>query len=139
MHADPAAAAAQNKTKRARRPRQPAPRRRTPLASVRRFNGLVIQFARDLGGLKNLSIAEAEQVRAAAALVLRSEQLAAAVVAGELVDTGELVRLSSEARRALAALRKRAVPAKQGPTLGEYLARIASEEAAKRPSSGTAA
>src|SRR5580704_16782309 len=92
------------RTKRARRPRQSAPRRRTPLASIRRFNTLVVQFASDLGGLKALAAAEAEQVRAAAALVLRSEQLQAEVLAGELVDTGELVRLSSEARRALAAL-----------------------------------
>lgn len=129
MH-EPVATADQSATKRARRPRQPAPKRRTPLGSIRRFNDLVIQFARDLGGVDLLTAAERELLRQAAAMSLRAEQLQAAVVQGEQVDGDELIRLSGEARRILTTLRKRAPEQQRYVPLRERLAAEAAEEAA---------
>ncbi len=122
MHAEPLATAGQQAVKRARRPRQPAPRRRTPLSAIRRFNDLVVDFARELGGVDQLSTAERELLRHAATLTLRAEQLAAAVVRCEAVDGDELIRLSGEARRILTGLRKRtAGTRKPAPDLAAYL------------------
>ena len=108
MPAEALATAGQQAAKRARRPRQPAPRRRTPLSAVRRLNDLVFDFAAELGGIDRLSTVEREMVRHAAALMLRAEMMAAAVVRDEQVDGDELIRLSGEARRILTALQKRA-------------------------------
>jgi hypothetical protein len=129
MH-EPVATADQSATKRARRPRQPAPKRRTPLGSIRRFNDLVIQFAHDLGGVDLLTATERELLRQAAAMSLRAEQLQAAVVNGEQVDGDELIRLSGEARRILTTLRKRAPEQQRYVPLRERLAAEAAEEAA---------
>ncbi len=109
------AGAGQRAAKRARRPRQPAPRRRTPRASIRRFNGLVAKLAADLGGREKLGVVELEMVRQAAAMMLRAEQLQAGIVNGEAIDPDELIRLSSEARRALRALGVKAGVAKPAP------------------------
>ncbi len=118
----------------ARRRRQPAPRCRTPLGSVRRFNNLARQFARDLGrgDLGRLPVVEREMIRQAATL-LGAEQLQAAVVAGLPVDADELIRLSSEARRILAGLQRRSsVTEPQEPTLAEYLASLPRDDVAER-------
>jgi hypothetical protein len=95
----------QTVAKPARRPRQPAPKYRTPLAAVRRFNGLVLKFTHELlGGRTALTALERELVRQAAAMVLRAEQLQAGLVRGEPVDPDELIRVTSEMRRAVKAL-----------------------------------
>ncbi|MGO9701242.1 MAG: hypothetical protein ACLPX7_18480 [Xanthobacteraceae bacterium] len=95
-------------------------------SSARRFRDLIADLARDeFGGSEGLSIAELGLLRQAAALTLQAEQLQAAVVRGETVNADELVRVSSESRRVLAAMRqsKRAVQRKPAvETLSEYLA-----------------
>jgi len=66
----------------------------------------------------------------AAALVVRSEAIQTAIVAGEHADTDEAVRLASESRRILIALKAaKASKAKEaGPTnLVELLAREEAE------------
>ena len=60
----------------------------------------------DLGGFDNLPEAERALVRQAASLTLRAEQLQAAVVNGESVNADVLIKMSSEARRLLARIRK---------------------------------
>jgi hypothetical protein len=100
--------------KRVRRKRLAAPKFRTPLASIRRFNDLVTQFTREVG--RELLAGEREMVRQAAAIMLRAEQLQAGLVKGEPVNPDELIRLSSEARRALriikaSAMKPEALPA----------------------------
>jgi hypothetical protein len=95
--------AAKRGVKRVRRKRLPAPKRRTPLASIRRFNDLVTKFTRE-GGREMLT-GEREMVRQAAAIMLRAEQLQAGIVRGEVIDPDELIRLSSEARRVLRSIR----------------------------------
>jgi hypothetical protein len=95
--------AGQMAAKRARRPRQPAPKRRTPRGAIRRFNGLVAKLAAERGA-GTLGVVEFEMLRQAAAMMLRAEQLQAGIVNGEEIDPDELIRLSSEARRALRAL-----------------------------------
>jgi hypothetical protein len=98
--------ASQRAAKSPRRPRLTAPHRLTPRAAVRRFNGLVHKFTAELlsGGRRSLTVFEREMVRQAAAMVLRAEQLQAAIVSGEDVDHDALVRVTSEMRRAVGAL-----------------------------------
>lgn len=95
-------------------------------ASARRFKDLIAGLARDeFGGAENLSIAELSLLRQAAALMLSAEQMQAAVVRGEAMHADELVRVSSESRRVLDAMRRstRAVPREPQPeTLKDYLA-----------------
>lgn len=77
-----------------------------------------------------LSLAEQAAIRQAAAMILRAEQLQAAVVNGEGVDSGTLIRIASEARRLLASLRKRGSHQKaRAPSMRERLA-IEAEDAA---------
>ena len=87
---------------------------------ARRYYDLCADLAHDLGG--GLSTAEMSIVRQAAALTVKSEQLQAAIVKGEPINTDDAVRLANASARLLGALRtKRRQPA--GPTLAEYLAR----------------
>jgi hypothetical protein len=111
MHANHVSTVSQMTTKPSRRPRQPAPRRRTRLASIRRFNGLVLKFSQELLGARDaLTAAEHEMVRQAAAMMLRAEQLQAAIVSGEPVDPDELIRVTSEMRRAIRLLGLKSPP-----------------------------
>ena len=103
VYAERAVTTAQRVAKRARRKRLPAPKCRTPLASIRRFNSLVTLFIRELG--RDLLTAEREMVRQAAAIMLRAEQLQAAIVTGAEIDPDELIRLSSEGRRILRSIK----------------------------------
>ena len=81
---------------------------------------MIESFSADLGGLSNLTEAERGLVRQAAALTLQAEALQGAVIRGEPVNPDELIRLTSEARRTLASIRKREKP--KPPVLSEYLA-----------------
>lgn len=76
---------------------------RSPAA--RRFRDLIQLYETEVSG--DLTELERGLIRQAAALSLRSEQLQAAVVRGEDVDSDTLIRLSGEARRILTSLRKR--------------------------------
>jgi hypothetical protein len=69
---------------------------------ARRFRDLVRAFTAELGG--TLSELERGLVRQAAAIVLKTEQMQEELVRGKSVDTDELIRLSSESRRVLAAI-----------------------------------
>jgi hypothetical protein len=96
-------------------------------SGARRFRDLIADLARDeFGRVADLSIVEVGLLRQAAALTLRAEQMQADMVRGEIVDADELVRVSSESRRVLAAIRrtKRATTHQEPPTetLREYLA-----------------
>src|SRR4051812_34905270 len=75
--------------------------------AARRFRDLTLSLADDLGGFASLREGERAMVRSAAALMLRLEQQQAALAAGQEVDPDLLIRLNSEARRALEALRRR--------------------------------
>jgi hypothetical protein len=67
-------------------------------------------------------------------LTLRAEQLQGAIVRGEPVSNDELVRISSTAKRLLETIRSKADKRKpRGPTLQEYLARKAEENAVRAP------
>lgn len=98
-------------------PRRP---RQSPLARRRRLNRMIRDLARE-AGIGTPSIAERAALAQAAGLTLLGDDLRAAIVRGEPVDGGELVRLSGELRRALGRLRKRA-DAKPPQSLREYLA-----------------
>ncbi len=89
-------------------------------AAARRFRDLVAELTAEAGGTEGLSAAERNAIRQAAAVMLRAEQLQADIVRGVATDDDTLIRLSSEARRLLASLRKR--QRKRGPSLDEYLA-----------------
>jgi hypothetical protein len=82
------------------------------------------------------SVTEVERdlIRQAAGLTLRAEQLQGAIVRGEPVSNDELVRISSTAKRLLETIRSKADKRKpRGPTLQEYLARKAEENAVRAP------
>src|SRR3954454_14908104 len=76
-------------------------------AAGRRFRDLTLSLADSLGGFASLREGERAMVRSAAALMLRLEQQQAALAAGQEADPDLLIRLNSEARRALEALRRR--------------------------------
>ena len=89
-------------------------------AGARRFRDLSKAFAAELGGLAVLSEPERALVRQAAGLTLQTERLQVAIAKGEKIDPDELIRLSSEARRALNGTRKREQP--KAASFSEYLA-----------------
>ncbi len=60
-------------------------------------------------------------VRSAASLTMRAEQMQAALARGDDVDADELVRVSSEARRALESVRQRE-PQSKSHSLADYIA-----------------
>jgi hypothetical protein len=74
-------------------------------ASARRYRDLIAELARELGDAEPTA-AESASIRQAAAIIVRSEQLSADIVRGEPVDNDTLIRLSSEARRIMARLKR---------------------------------
>ncbi len=76
-------------------------------ATARRFRDLHADLLRDLGGAPALTTMQRGLVRQAAALQLQAEQLQAAVVRGDTVDSKDLIRVSGEASRILTGLAKR--------------------------------
>jgi hypothetical protein len=106
----PSEAVAERATKADRRTyrrihKRPPGGRGTPLTAIRRFNALVAKFTAEAErGRRELHVAEREMVRQAAAIMLRAEQLQAAIVSGAAINPDELIRLSSEGRRVLRAL-----------------------------------
>jgi hypothetical protein len=82
--------------------------RRTTLARRRRLNQLIRELARDLGfDLVAMTLSERGVVHQCATLLLQLEVSQDALVRGAVVDPDTTIRLSSEARRLLAGLRKR--------------------------------
>lgn len=68
-------------------------------------------------------------IRTAAALTLKSEQMQAALIAGQAIDSDVLIRLASTSRRALAAVSAKAINRQPGgATLQDYLARRAAPD-----------
>jgi hypothetical protein len=99
-------------------------------ATARRFRDLVTELAREHGG--ELSVVELGLIRSAAALTVKAEELQAGIVRGDAVDVDELVRLSSEARRVLQSLRKRAPAAATSTESFADIAMRAQSEASER-------
>jgi len=99
---------------------------RSPTA--RRFRDLVAAFEAEIGG--NLTEVERGLVKQAAALTIRAEQLQADIVNGKPVDSDQLIRISSTAKRILGAIGEKAAKRKPSePTLEDYLDRRAAAEA----------
>ena len=112
-------------------PRVPDARR----LPAKRFRALVESFALDLGGADALTEADRILIRQAAGLVLRAETLQAQIANGEPVAVDDLVRVNSEARRAIGMLKAKAVKSKpSGATaLQEYLASRSAAQAVESP------
>jgi hypothetical protein len=116
----------QRAAKSLRRRYEPAPKKRTRRGWVRRFNSLVSDFAADLGS-GALSNADRAMVRAAAGLVVKTEQSQAAMLAGEPTDENTVVRLSNSVTRILTALGAKQTKRPPGTALAEYIARRKAE------------
>ncbi|WP_298111470.1 hypothetical protein [Bradyrhizobium sp.] len=87
----------------------------------RRYLELVQTFEREIGG--QLTETDRVLVKQAASITIRAEQLEAAIVAGQSVDSDELIRLTSECRRILATLKGSAEKNKPAvPSLQDYIA-----------------
>jgi hypothetical protein len=97
-------------------------------AEARRYRDLAMAFADDLGGQNKLNESERALVRQAAASVVASEKLQAALVRGDDVDPEQLVRLTNSTARLLGKLgvdRPRPKPA--GPLVEHFRGLPASE------------
>jgi hypothetical protein len=90
--------------------------------AARRYRDICIALADDLGGQDKLSEPTKILVRQAAALTVQTEALQSKIVAGEDVDTEQLVRLSNVQSRTLARLGLKKAQAPRGPTLAELMA-----------------
>jgi hypothetical protein len=98
---------------------------RSPTA--RRFRDLVQAYETEVGG--DLSQTERSMIKTAATLTLTAEMKQAQIVNGEMVDTDDLIRLSSEVRRILAEIAGKAGKRKPaGPTLSQLLAEHEAEQ-----------
>jgi hypothetical protein len=95
--------ATQGATKAIRRWYEQAPKKRTKLGWIRRFNMLVRSFAADLGG-GTLSNADAVLLRQAAAVAIKAEKMQAALLAGQAVTETELTRLTHSVTRVLSVI-----------------------------------
>jgi hypothetical protein len=103
-------------------------------ASYRRFRDLVAGLVAELG-VDEPTISELSTVRAAAALIVKGEQLQAGIVRGDSVAADEVVRLASEARRLLTGLQRRRDRKRDAeqPDLQTYLAEHYGEPAGEEP------
>ena len=97
---------------------RPDRKARTVLARRRRLNALVRELARDLGfDLDAVTMAERAVLQQCATLMLQVEIAQDQLVLGEVgIDHDVCIRLSSEARRLLTGLRKRAGKHEASPT-----------------------
>jgi hypothetical protein len=77
---------------------------RSPTA--RRFRDLVHAYKAEIGG--DLSQTEMAMIKTAASLAIQAELMQADIVNGKMVDSDDLVRLSSEARRLVDAIAEKA-------------------------------
>ena len=90
----------------------------------RGFLHLVESYTAELGG--SLSEVERVMVKQCAAISMRCEVLQAKLVAGEDVDTDDIIRLTSESRRILSDLKAKTAKNKPaGPSLQDFLAQRA--------------
>lgn len=74
--------------------------------AARRFRVLADSYAQELGG--DLTEAERSLISQAVALQLEAERLQAAIVSGEIIDTDQLIRISSTSKRLLGIIAGRA-------------------------------
>ncbi len=98
-------------------------------ATARRFRDICRAYELELGG--PVSEVERDLIRQAAGLTLRSEQMQAAIVRGEMVDNDQLIRISSTARRVLETISSKAAKRKSVPalTLADHIAQKNKERA----------
>ena len=106
--------------------RRPDRKRRTKRARQRRLNELVRELAHDLGfDLARVSLVERGILHQCATLLLQVELAQDTLVRGDaVIDPDVCIRLSSEARRLLAGLRKRVGPRQAEPPWSPLRARI---------------
>ena len=96
-------------------------------ASARRYRYLCRAFEEELGG--SLNEVELGLVKQAATLTLRAEQMQSAVVRGEMVDSDQLIRLSSTSKRILTSLAEKSSKRKPPtPTLADHIAKRRQEQ-----------
>jgi hypothetical protein len=100
---------------------------RSPTA--RRYRDLVQAYKAEIGG--DLSEPEMAMIKTAASLSLSAELMQADIVNGKLVDSDDLIRLSSEVRRILDAIAEKAGKRKPAavPSLHDHAAKHAAMRA----------
>jgi hypothetical protein len=117
MHGEPAANRGDRHWPRKVALVQNRPHRATALARRRRLNALVRELARDLGfNLDAVTLSEKAVLQQCATLILQVEIAQVQLIGGAVIDPDVCIRLSSEARRLLAGLRKRAKPEALAPS-----------------------
>ena len=76
-------------------------------AAARRFRDLIAEMTAEAGGDATLSASERGEIRHAAALIMRLDQICASVVNESFNDNDSFIRLSGEVRRLQARMRRR--------------------------------
>jgi hypothetical protein len=100
---------------------------------ARRFRDLCAALVSEYSEERALTGTDHALIRQCAGLMVRCEQMQAAVIRDERVDEDALIRLSSEARRILGVLRRRTAKREpSAPDLRTYLA-TAAEPAPRSP------
>jgi hypothetical protein len=88
---------------------------------ARRYRDLIGELTREFGGKAVLTLSDYALIRQASSLMLRCEQMQACVVRDEPVNEDRLIRLSSEARRILLAVKRKVVERKRAsPAAADY-------------------
>jgi hypothetical protein len=97
---------------------------------ARRYRDVVRSIAADLGGLDTLSEPQRIVIRQAGMLSVQIEQLQGKVVAGDVVDLEQSIRLSNVLTRVLATLglKKGNKPENGASALQDYLASVAARD-----------
>jgi hypothetical protein len=104
---------------------------RSPTA--RRYRDLVQAYSAEIGG--DLSQTEMAMIKTAAGLAVQAEMMQADIVNGKIVDSDDLIRLSSEVRRILDAIAEKAGKRKSAtvPSLHDHAVKRATMRANRQP------
>jgi len=91
-------------------------------SSARRFRDLLASLQVEIGG--SLNEADQSLTRQAAMLLLKSEEMQAAAIRGEPIDSDQLIRLASTSKRILGVIAAKAAKRRPaGNALADYLSR----------------
>lgn len=99
-------------------------------ARGRRFRFLIAEYSAELGG--ELSEADRALITQRAALQLQAETMQGQIVAGTLIDCGDLIRISSEQRRIAGVFKARAAKNKPADGANDLQAYLAARHGADR-------
>ena len=97
--------------------------------AAKRARDLINSVTADLGGVDNLGVGERQVIQRAVLLGVMAEDIESRWLLGEAVDPVILATISNAQRRLLETVGLKRVPRNVTPTVAEYVAHAAAEEA----------